>query len=78
MSLLGHKITTVEVSNAQVEGRERVLRGTIAQNQSVFDAFCKLITDKYNSLVDDLDDEYIVDIDSETIEAYTDIGWTQD
>ena len=78
MSLASHKITAVEVANAQVEGRERVLRGTVRQNQAVFDEYSDLIVDKYNALVDDLDDEYIVEIDSETIEAYQDLGWSQE
>lgn len=75
-SLVSHKITDAEVANAQVEGRDRVLRGTVSQNQAVFDAFSKLIKDKFNAALDDIDSEYIVDIDDEAIEAYTGIGWT--
>ena len=77
-SLVSNKITDVEVANVQVEGRERVLRGTVAQNQAVFDSFAKLIKDKFNSALDVIDGEYVVDIDDEVIEAYTDIGWTQE
>lgn len=77
-SLVTNKITDAEVANVQVEGRDRVLRGTVPQNQAVFDAFCKLIKNKFNAALDVIDGEYVVDIDDETIEAYTDIGWTQE
>jgi hypothetical protein len=77
-SLVSNKITDAEVANVQVEGRDRVLRGTVSQNQAVFDAFCKLIKDKFNAALDVIDGEYVVDIDDEAIEAYTDIGWTQE
>ena len=77
-SLVSNKITDAEVANAQVEGRDRVLRGTVSQNQAVFDAFSKLIKDKFNAALDVIDGEYVVDIDDEAIEAYQDIGWTQE
>lgn len=77
-SLVSNKITDVEVANVQVEGRDRVLRGTVSQNQAVFDAFAKLIKNKFNAALDVIDGEYIVDIDDEAIEAYQDIGWTQE
>lgn len=77
-SLVSNKITDAEVANVQVEGRDRVLRGTVPQNQAVFDAFSKLIKNKFNAALDAIDDSYIVDIDDEAIEAYTDIGWIQE
>lgn len=77
-SLVTNKITDAEVANVQVEGRDRVLRGTVSQNQAVFDAFAKLIKDKFNAALDVIDGEYVVDIDDEAIEAYQDIGWTQE
>lgn len=77
-SLSANKITDAEVRLARVEGRERVLRGTVLQNQAVFDAFATLIKNKFNAAIDALDDMYVVDIDDETIEAYEDIGWTED
>ena len=77
-SLQAQKITDAEVSNAQVEGRDRVLRGTVAQNQAVFDAFAKLIKNKYNAALDLIDSQYIVDIDDEAVEAYRDLGWEED
>ena len=77
-SLAANKITDAEVRLARVEGRERVLRGTVLQNQAVFDAFATLIKNKFNAAIDELDDMYVVDIDDETIEAYEDIGWTED
>lgn len=77
-SLIANKITDAEVANVQVEGRDRVLRGTVSQNQAVFDAFAKLIKDKFNAALDVIDGEYVVDIDDEAIEAYQDIGWTQE
>lgn len=77
-ALQAKKITDAEVSNVQVEGRERVLRGTVPQNQAVFDAFAKLIKTKYNDALDIIDGQYIVDIDEETVDAYEAIGWTQD
>lgn len=77
-ALQAKKITDAEVSNVQVEGRERVLRGTVSQNQAVFDAFAKLIKIKYNDALDIIDGQYIVDIDEETVDAYEAIGWTQD
>ena len=76
-ALQAKKITDAEVANAQVEGRDRVLRGTVPQNQAVFDAFAKLIKDKYNDALDIIDGQYIVDIDDETVEAYRDLGWTE-
>jgi len=76
-ALQAKKITDAEVANAQVEGRDRVLRGTVSQNQAVFDAFAKLIKDKYNEALDIIDGQYIVDIDDETVEAYRDLGWTE-
>lgn len=76
-ALQAKKITDAEVANAQVEGRDRVLRGTVSQNQAVFDAFAKLIKDKYNDALDIIDGQYIVDIDEETVEAYRDLGWTE-
>lgn len=77
-SLVTNKITDAEVANVQVEGRDRVLRGTVSQNQAVFDAFAKLIKDKFNAALDVIDGEYVVDIDDEAIEAYQDIGWTRE
>lgn len=77
-SLSTYKITNAEVENAQVEGRDRVLRGTVRQNQSVFDEYADLITRKFNDLVDAVDNTYVVNIDDETIEAYQDIGWTRE
>ena len=77
-SLVANKITDAEVANVQVEGRDRGLRGTVSQNQAVFDAFAKLIKDKFNAALDVIDGEYVVDIDDEAIEAYQDIGWTQE
>ena len=77
-ALQAKKITDAEVSNVQVEGRERVLRGTVSQNQAVFDAFAKLIKTKYNDALDIIDSQYIVDIDEEAVDAYEAIGWTQD
>jgi hypothetical protein len=77
-ALQAKKITDAEVSNVQVEGRERVLRGTVSQNQAVFDAFAQLIKTKYNDALDVIDSQYIVDIDEETVDAYEAIGWTQD
>ena len=77
-SLASYKITNAEVVNAQVEGRDRVLRGTVPQNQAVFDALAKLITSKYNEFVDAVDGTYTVNIDDETLEAYSDIGWTRE
>ena len=77
-SLSTYKITNAEVENAQVEGRDRVLRGTVRQNQSVFDEYADLITRKFNDLVDAVDSTYVVNIDDETIEAYQDIGWTRE
>ena len=77
-SLVTNKITDAEVANVQVEGRDRILRGTVSQNQAVFDAFAKLIKDKFNAALDVIDGEYVVDIDDEAIEAYQDIGWTQE
>ena len=77
-ALQAKKITDAEVSNVQVEGRERVLRGTVSQNQAVFDAFAKLIKTKYNDALDIIDSQYIVDIDEETVDAYEAIGWIQD
>lgn len=77
-SLVTNKITDAEVANVQVEGRDRILRGTVPQNQAVFDAFAKLIKDKFNAALDVIDGEYVVDIDDEAIEAYQDIGWTQE
>ena len=77
-SLQAQKITDAEVSNAQVEGRDRVLRGTVTQNQAVFDAFAKLIKNKYNAALDLIDSQYIVDIDDEAVEAYRDLGWEED
>lgn len=76
-ALQAKKITDAEVANAQVEGRDRVLRGTVSQNQAVFDAFAKLIKNKYNDALDIIDGQYIVDIDEETVEAYRDLGWTE-
>lgn len=76
-ALQAKKITDAEVANAQVEGRDRVLRGTVSQNQAVFDAFAKLIKNKYNDALDIIDGQYIVDIDDETVEAYRDLGWTE-
>lgn len=76
-ALQAKKITDAEVANAQVEGRDRVLRGTVSQNQAVFDAFAKLIKGKYNDALDIIDGQYIVDIDEETVEAYRDLGWTE-
>lgn len=76
-ALQAKKITDAEVANAQVEGRDRVLRGTVSQNQAVFDAFAKLIKGKYNDALDIIDGQYIVDIDDETVEAYRDLGWTE-
>lgn len=76
-ALQAKKITDAEVSNVQVEGRERVLRGTVTQNQAVFDAFAKLIKNKYNDALDIIDGQYIVDIDDEAVEAYRDLGWTE-
>lgn len=76
-ALQAKKITDAEVANAQVEGRDRVLRGTVFQNQAVFDAFAKLIKGKYNDALDIIDGQYIVDIDDETVEAYRDLGWTE-
>ena len=75
-ALQAKKITDAEVSNVQVEGRERVLRGTVSQNQAVFDAFAKLIKGKYNDALDIIDGQYIVDIDDEVIESYEALGWT--
>ena len=77
-SLSTYKITNAEVENAQVEGRDRVLRGTVRQNQSVFDEYADLIKRKFNALVDAVDSTYVVNIDDETIEAYQDIGWTRE
>ena len=76
-ALQAKKITDAEVNNVQIEGRERVLRGTVSQNQAVFDAFAKLIKNKYNAALDVIDGQYIVDIDEEVIDAYEAIGWTQ-
>lgn len=76
-ALQAKKITDTEVNNVQVEGRERVLRGTVSQNQAVFDAFAKLIKNKYNAALDIIDSQYIVDIDEEVIDAYEAIGWTE-
>ena len=76
-ALQAKKITDAEVANVQVEGRDRVLRGTVAQNQAVFDAFAKLIKNKFNDALDIIDGQYIVEIDDETIEAYQDLGWTE-
>lgn len=76
-SLISKKITDAEVANAQIEGRDRVLRGTVSQNQAVFDAFSKLIKGKFNDALDIINGQYIVDIDDEAVEAYRDIGWTQ-
>ena len=76
-ALQAKKITDAEVANVQVEGRDRVLRGTVAQNQAVFDAFAKLIKNKFNDALDIIDGQYIVDIDDETVEAYRDLGWTE-
>ena len=76
-ALQAKKITDAEVANAQVEGRDRVLRGTVSQNQAVFDAFAKLIKNKYNDALDIIDGQYIVDIDEEAVEAYRDLGWTE-
>lgn len=76
-ALQAKKITDAEVSNVQVEGRERVLRGTVSQNQAVFDAFAKLIKTKYNAALDIIDGQYIVDIDEEAVDAYEALGWTE-
>lgn len=76
-ALQAKKITDAEVSNVQVEGRERVLRGTVSQNQAVFDAFAKLIKTKYNAALDIIDGQYIVDIDEEVIDAYEALGWSE-
>ena len=76
-ALQAKKITDAEVSNVQVEGRDRVLRGTVSQNQAVFDAFAKLIKTKYNAALDIIDNQYIVDIDEEVIESFEALGWTQ-
>lgn len=77
-SLASNKITDAEVRQVRVEGRDRVLRGTVTQNQAVFDAFATLIKNKFNAAIDDIDGMYVVDIDDEAIEAYEDIGWTQE
>ena len=77
-SLASKKITDAEVRVVRVEGRDRALRGTVLQNQAVFDAFATLIKNKFNAALDEIGDMYVVDIDDETIEAYEDIGWTQD
>ena len=56
MALSDNKILNSEVQEAQVVGKPKVLTGTVRQNQGVFDAFATLIKDKFNALIDDLDE----------------------
>lgn len=54
MALIDNKITNSEVQEVQVTGKPKLLRGTVAENQGIFDAFASLIRNKFNSLIDDL------------------------
>ena len=76
MALSDYKITTAQVNAAHVGAQPNTLRGTAAQNKQAFDNYPDLITEHFNDLVDELDNEISATIDSDVLLLYTALGWT--
>ena len=72
------KISAADINGAHVEGNPRILKGTVIQNQQVFDKYCDMIAGKFNDFVDHVEDDLGVNIAEETIEAYEALGWVND
>lgn len=75
------KVTSGEVASNNVKSAPDRLRGTATENKNIFDKLVELFVAKYNTLLDQLDDNAYIAIDPITIEGYTishaDSGITQ-
>lgn len=75
------KVTQGEVASNNVKSAPDRLRGTATENKNIFDKLIELFVAKYNTLLDQLDDNAYIAIDPITIEGYTishaDSGITQ-
>ena len=75
------KVTSGEVAANNVKSAPDRLRGTATENKNIFDKLIELFVAKYNTLLDQLDDNAYIAIDPITIEGYTishaDSGITQ-
>lgn len=75
------KVTSGEVAANNVKSAPDRLRGTATENKNIFDKLVELFVAKYNSLLDELDDNAYTAIDPITIDGYTishaDSGITQ-
>ena len=65
------KVTSGEVAANNVKSAPDRLQGTATENKNVFDKLVELFVAKYNSLLDELDDNEIKAIDPITISGYT-------
>lgn len=67
MALNNYKIKPSDLHYDNVQAQEgRVLRGSVAENKFVFDAYPDLIKNKFNALIDHLDD---IDIENNDLIA---------
>ena len=65
------KVTSGEVAANNVKSAPDRLQGTATENKNIFDKLVELFVGKYNSLLDELDDNEIKTIDPITINGYT-------
>lgn len=73
-----YRITQTEVNSVHVEAQPTTLAGTPLDNKRVFDKYCDLIKDKFNALVDHVENDIDTEISPIVIQLYREMGWTPD
>lgn len=76
--MANYSISQAEVNSVHVEAQPTVLAGTPTENKRVFDKYCDLIKDKFNALVEHVEEDIDTEISPVVLQLYRDLGWVPD
>lgn len=73
-----YTISSADVNSVHVEAQPTVLTGTPTQNKKVFDAYCDMIVNKFNTFVNHVETDISTEISAAVIALYTAHGYDPD
>lgn len=76
MAITDYKITEADIAPVEVVGKPTVLQGSAQDNKFVFDAFPRMIVEKFNGALDEIANDTSAVIDRDVLELYQSLGWT--
>lgn len=71
-------ITDADKNAVNVASQPTTLKGSAAQNKQVFDNYCDLIKDRFNSLCSFVNTEISATVDYDVKVLYASLGWVDD